>query len=112
MWSVALLMDDADTTNSSSPKASVGPHCSVNLFLLKSDLMIITQILCFSFFRVRDSKTCNLKFHDSEISPSCDIQGLFSVQGEPEGGPLYFEGDELGGWLYFSIPRVFLKKEK
>lgn len=45
--------------------------------------------------------------------PVLTFKGLFSVQGEPKGGPLYFEGDELGGLavlFHFSIPGVFLKR--
>lgn len=58
--------------------------------------MIASQILCFMFSRVYDSKTHILKLYDSEISPSSDIQQIFNIQREPKGGPLCSEGDKLG----------------
>lgn len=50
---------------------------------------------------------------DSEISSNSDNHSDFSVSREsPREGHLCFGGGKLGGWLYFSIPRVFLKREK
>ena len=67
--------------------------------------MIASQMLCFMFLGVYDSKTHDITFYDSEISPSSDVQGLFSVQREPKGGPLYFEGDELGALAVLFHPQ-------
>lgn len=67
--------------------------------LLESDLRITTPILCFTFLKVYDAKRRSLHFFDSEISPSSDIS-------------VSREGNELGGWLYFSVLRVFSKREK
>lgn len=85
-------------------------HCFVNV-LLKSGWGLTTQILCFTVLKGYDSKTHSLKFYDAEIFPSSDSQQFFSVQREPEGNPLCFEGDELGGCLYFSIPSLSKERE-
>lgn len=60
---------------------------------------ITTPILCFTFLKVYDAKRRSLQFFDSEISPSSDIS-------------VSREGNELGGWLYFSVLRVFSKRER
>lgn len=80
--------------------------------------MTVTQILCFMSLGFYDSKIHSLKFNDSKIFSLVLSFSNFSVSRESPQEALYVSREvNLGGGgrrgrLYFSIPRLFLKKER